>query len=53
MRSDTLRRLLLTLKPTPPDRGWERNEGLLLLHSFLFLDIQYLGLVRVQKAYRE
>ncbi len=24
---------------TPPDRGWQRNEGLLLLHSFLSLDI--------------
>ncbi len=23
----------------PPDRGWQRNEGLLLLHSFLSLDI--------------
>ncbi len=25
---------------TPPDRGWQRNEGLLLLHSFLSLDIE-------------
>ncbi len=24
---------------TPPDRGWQRSEGLLLLHSFLSLDI--------------
>ncbi len=24
---------------TPLDRGWQRNEGLLLLHSFLSLDI--------------
>ncbi len=24
---------------TPPDRGWQRNEGLLLLHRFLSLDI--------------
>ncbi len=24
---------------TPPDRDWQRNEGLLALHSFLFLDI--------------
>ncbi len=24
---------------TPPDRGWQRNDGLLLLHSFLSLDI--------------
>ncbi len=24
---------------TLPDRGWQRNEGLLLLHSFLSLDI--------------
>ncbi len=23
----------------PPDRGWQRSEGLLLLHSFLSLDI--------------
>ncbi len=23
----------------PPDRGWQHNEGLLLLHSFLSLDI--------------
>ncbi len=26
---------LLTFFATPPDRGWQRNEGLLLLHSFL------------------
>ncbi len=24
---------------TPPHRGWQRNEGLFLLHSFLSLDI--------------
>ncbi len=24
---------------TPPDRRWQRNEGLLLLHNFLSLDI--------------
>ncbi len=24
---------------TPPDRGWQRSEGLLLLHSFLSLHI--------------
>ncbi len=24
---------------TPPEKGWQRNEGLLLLHSFLSLDI--------------
>ncbi len=24
---------------TPPGRGWQHNEGLLLLHSFLSLDI--------------
>ncbi len=23
----------------PPARGWQRNEGLLLLHSFLYVDI--------------
>ncbi len=31
--------LVLTLLSTPPDRGWQRNEDLLLLHSFLSLDI--------------
>ncbi len=24
---------------TPPYRGWQRSDGLLLLHSFLSLDI--------------
>ncbi len=31
--------LLTYFIATPPDRGWQRNEGLLLLHSFLSLDI--------------
>ncbi len=31
--------LLIYFIATPPDRGWQRNEGLLLLHSFLSLDI--------------
>ncbi len=48
---------LLTLLATPPDRGWQRNEGLLLLHSFLSFDIlvafSILGLVRLRKASRE
>ncbi len=26
---------------TPPDRGLQRNKGLLLLHSFLSLDIKW------------
>ncbi len=31
--------LLTYFIATPPDRGWQRNEGVLLLHSFLSLDI--------------
>ncbi len=31
--------LLIYFIETPPYRGWQRNEGLLLLHSFLSLDI--------------
>ncbi len=31
--------LLTYFIATPPDRGWQRSEGLLLLHSFLSLDI--------------
>ncbi len=30
---------LLTFIATPPYRGWQRSEGLLLLHSFPSLDI--------------
>ncbi len=29
--------LLTYFIAAPPDRGWQRNEGLLLLHSFLSL----------------
>ncbi len=43
---------------TPPGRGWQRNEGLLPLHSCLSLDIfssvfDTLGLLRLRKASRE
>ncbi len=31
--------LLTYFIATPPYRGWQRSEGLLLLHSFLSLDI--------------
>ncbi len=31
--------LLTCFIATPPDRRWQRNEGVLLLHSFLSLDI--------------
>ncbi len=31
--------LLIYFIATPPYRGWRRGEGLLLLHSFLSLDI--------------
>ncbi len=30
---------LLTLLQLPPYRGWQRSEGLLLVHNFLSLDI--------------
>ncbi len=30
--------LLTCFIATPSDSGWQRNEGLLLLHSFLSLD---------------
>ncbi len=36
---DFLREPLTYFIATPPDRGWQRNEGLLLLHSFLSFDI--------------
>ncbi len=36
--TDDLLSLLTCFIATPPDRGWQRNEGLLLLHSFLSLD---------------
>ncbi len=32
-------RVLTYFIAAPPDRGWQRNQGLLLLHSFLSLDI--------------
>ncbi len=53
----TLHQTLLTyFITTPPYRGWQRSEGLLLLHSFLSLDIfvafSIVRLVRLRKAYR-
>ncbi len=37
--SDIFRHILTYFIATPPYRGWQRSEGLLLLHSFLSLDI--------------
>ncbi len=37
--NDATKKFLTYFIATPPDRGWQRNEGLFLLHSFLSLDI--------------